>query len=125
MAVASPDVRKEMMVEDEILTEIENRDTEIMMRDKVIKQKDQQLEQTTQQLEQTTQQLEQKDKQLEQKDQQLEQKDKELEQQKNINELNKRKLTDAVKNLAAKGMSTDEISSILSVAKDEVEDILK
>ena len=45
MAAASPDVRREMQVEDEILSEIEARDTAIMMKDKEIKQKSQEIEQ--------------------------------------------------------------------------------
>lgn len=45
MAAASPKVRRDMQVEDEILSEIEMRDTTIMMKDKEIEQKDQVIEQ--------------------------------------------------------------------------------
>ena len=63
MAAASPKVRRDMQVEDEILSEIEARDTTIMLKDKAI---------------------EQKDKEIEQKDKAIEQKDKAIEQQRNI-----------------------------------------
>lgn len=56
-AGVAPDVRRAMEVEDEILSEIEARDTLIMQKDLQIEQKDQQLEQKKQQLEQKDQQL--------------------------------------------------------------------
>ncbi|WP_165155188.1 hypothetical protein [Parabacteroides sp. ZJ-118] len=68
-AGVAPDVRRSMDVEDEILSEIEARDTALMQKDQLIQQKNQQIEQKNQQLEQKDQQLEQKDQQLEQKDQ--------------------------------------------------------
>lgn len=81
-AGVAPDIRRSMDVEDEILSEIEARDTVIMQKDQLIQQKDQailQKDQTIQQKDQTIQQknqaILQKDQQLEQKDQQLEQKD--------------------------------------------------
>lgn len=45
MAAASPEVRRDMQVEDEILSEIEARDTTIMLKDKEIEQKSQEIEQ--------------------------------------------------------------------------------
>lgn len=45
MAAASPKIRRDMQVEDEILSEIEARDTTIMLKDKVIEQKEQEIEQ--------------------------------------------------------------------------------
>lgn len=52
MAAASPEVRRDMQVEDEILSEIEARDTTIMMKDKEIEQKSQEIEQKSQEIEQ-------------------------------------------------------------------------
>ena len=60
-AGVAPDVRRAMEVEDEILSEIEARDTLLMQKDQQLERKDQQLEQKDQQLEQKDQQLEQKD----------------------------------------------------------------
>lgn len=68
-AFATPEVRRSMDVEDEILSEIEARDTVIMQKDHIIQQKERQIEQKEQQLEQNKQQLEQSKQQLEQKDQ--------------------------------------------------------
>ena len=51
-AGVAPDVRRAMDVEDEILSEIEARDTVIMQKDQQIEQKDQQIEQRNQQIEQ-------------------------------------------------------------------------
>lgn len=45
LAAASPEVRRDMQVEDEILSEIEARDTTIMLKDKEIEQKSQEIEQ--------------------------------------------------------------------------------
>lgn len=52
MAAASPEVRRDMQVEDEILSEIEARDTTIMLKDKEIEQKEQVIEQKSQEIEQ-------------------------------------------------------------------------
>lgn len=52
MAAASPEIRRDMQVEDEILSEIEARDTTIMLKDKEIEQKDQVIEQKSQEIEQ-------------------------------------------------------------------------
>ena len=47
-AAAAPDVRRAMEIEDEILSEIEDRDTTIMMKNKEIEQKEQEIEQKEQ-----------------------------------------------------------------------------
>ena len=44
LASGTPEVKRAMEVEDEILSEIEERDTAIMMRDKVIESKDKEIE---------------------------------------------------------------------------------
>ena len=85
-----------MQVEDEILSEIEARDTTIMLKNKAI---------------------EQKDKEIEQKDKEIEQKDKAIEQQRNI-------LCATVKNLASRGMSVKEIAGILVVPEEEINSLL-
>ena len=110
MAAASPKVRRDMQVEDEILSEIEARDTTIMLKDKAIEQKDKEIEQKDKV-------LEQKNKAIEQKDKVLEQKDKAIEQQRNI-------LCATVKNLASRGMSVKEIAGILVVPEEEINSLL-
>ena len=101
MAAASPEVRREMQVEDEILSEIEARDTALMMKDQEIEQKTQEIEQKAQEIEQKTQEIEQKAQEIEQKDQEIERKDS--------------MLRAMVKNLSARGMSVQEMVAILNV----------
>ena len=60
-AAAAPDVRRAMEIEDEILSEIEDRDTTIMMKNKEIEQKEQEIEQKEQVIEQKEQVIEQKE----------------------------------------------------------------
>ena len=74
-AGATPDIRRDMDMEDEILSEIEARDTAIMQRDQMIEQKDQEIVQKEQEIVQKAQEIEQKEQQIVQKDQVIEQKD--------------------------------------------------
>jgi len=106
MAAASPEVRREMQVEDEILLEIESRDTALMMKDQEIEQKTQEIEQKTQEIEQKTQEIEQKTQEIEQKTQEIEQKDS--------------MLRAMVKNLSARGMSVQEMAAILNVDEEVI-----
>ena len=106
MAAASPEVRREMQVEDEILLEIESRDTALMMKDQEIEQKTQEIEQKTQEIEQKIQEIEQKTQEIEQKTQEIEQKDS--------------MLRAMVKNLSARGMSVQEMAAILNVDEEVI-----
>nr|WP_294471085.1 hypothetical protein [uncultured Bacteroides sp.] len=89
MAAASPEIRRDMQVEDEILSEIETRDTTIMLKDKEIEQKSQEIEQKSQEIEQKSQEIEQKSQEIEQL------------------------LHSSINNLSARGMSASEIACIL------------
>lgn len=92
MAAASPELRREMQVEDEFLSEIEKRDTAILVRDQeILKNK---------------QVIEQKDLELELKDLELEQKDQVIAQ--------------AIRNLIDRDMSPAEIAAVLSLQEEEV-----
>ena len=110
LAAASPGIRREMQVEDEILSEIEARDTAIMMKDKEIELK-------TQEIELKTQEIEQKSQEIEQKSQEIEQKSQEIEQQKSI-------LRTTVRNLSQRGMSVKDIASVLAVSEEMVSALL-
>ena len=96
MAAASPEIRRGMQVEDEILSEIEARDTTIMLKNR---------------------EIEEKDKTIKQKSQEIEQKSQEIEQQKLI-------LCTTVKNLYNRGMSVQEIAAILSVPENTIASLL-
>ncbi|MCF2738355.1 hypothetical protein I6E54_11705 [Bacteroides caecigallinarum] len=78
-AAVEPDVRRDMDVEDEILSEIESRDTTIMMKNKELELKNKELESKSQELESKSQELESKSQELESKSQELESKSQELE----------------------------------------------
>ena len=99
-----------LLVEDEILSEIEARDTAIMMKDKEIELK-------TQEIELKTQEIEQKSQEIEQKSQEIEQKSQEIEQQKSI-------LRTTVRNLSQRGMSVKDIASVLAVSEEMVSALL-
>ncbi len=118
LAAASPNVRRDMQVEDEILSEIEERDTTIMMKDKVIEQKSQEIEQKSQEIEQKSQEIEQKSQEIEQKSQEIEQKKQEIERQNQA-------LRTTIKNLSARGMSIEEITEILSLPKERIQALLQ
>ena len=128
LAATRPEVRRDMAVEDEILSEIEARDTTIMMKDKVIEQKNKDIEQKNKDIEQKNKDIEQKNKDIEQKNKDIEQKNKDLEKKdKTIEQLMEQKdslLRGMVRNLADKGMSVADIASIVSISESEVEKLL-
>ena len=105
-AAIAPDVRRAMEVEDEILSEIEARDTTIMMKDKVIEEKDKAIEQKDKAIEQKDKAIEQKDKAIEQKDKTIEQKDKTIEQKEQV-------IRNMIQMLSAQGYSVEDMASQL------------
>ncbi len=121
LAATRPEVRRDMAVEDEILSEIEARDTTIMMKDKVIEQKNKDIEQKNKDIEQKNKDIEQKNKDIEQKNKDIEQKDKTIEQ---LMEQKDSLLRGMVRNLADKGISVADIASIVSISESEVEKLL-
>lgn len=109
-AGVEPDVRRSMEVEDEILSEIEKRDTDIMLKEQELKEKRQELEQSKQKLEQSKQELEQSKQEIEQSKQEIEQKNKILQEM--------------VRMLTQTGISADEIAQKLSLSPSEVKALL-
>lgn len=112
-AGTTPDVRRAMEVEDEILSEIEARDTTIMLKDKEIEQKEQMIEQKEQVIEQKEQVIEQKEQMIEQKEQVIEQKDLQLEQQKQA-------MKEMVHMLSQAGIPIEDIARKLSLSIEEI-----
>ena len=110
-AGTTPDVRRAMQVEDEILSEIEARDTTIMLKEQVIAEKEQEITQKKLVIEQKEQVIEQKEQVIEQKEQQLEQQ--------------KRTMRELVRILSQTGISLEEISNRLSLSIKEIEEILQ
>ena len=98
-AAAAPDVRRAMEIEDEILSEIEDRDTTIMMKNKEIQQKEQEIEQ---------------------KEQVIEQKEQVIEQSKQVIEQKEQVIRSMVKMLCNNGTSVEEISKQLSIPVEQI-----
>lgn len=124
VAGVAPQVRREMQIEDEILSEIERRDTAIMQRDQVIEQRDQMIEKKEQMIEKKEQIIEQKEQIIEQKDQMIEQKVQELEQNKLIIEQQKHALSESVRMLAQSGVPEEQIAQSLSLSVADVKTLL-
>ena len=106
MAAASPEIRRGMQVEDEILSEIEARDTTIMLKNKEIEEKDRTIEQ--------------KDRDLEQKNLALEEKERELEQSKHEIEQQRNVLRTTVRILSQQGKDVKEIAGMLDLSEEIV-----
>ena len=113
-AGVAPDVRRAMEVEDEILSEIEARDTLIMQKDQEIDKKEREIEKKDQEIGKKDQEISKKDQEISKKDQEIEQKDRKLrqkeEQVKNITRM-----------LKASGMSEEKISEMLASSLDNKE----
>ena len=95
-AVSAPGMRRNMQVEDEILSAIEKRDTEIMRKEQELQQSRQELQQSRQELQQSRQELEEKE----------------------------RMLRSAVAMLREQGMSIGGIAGCLGLTEEEVGRIL-
>ena len=109
-AVAAPNIRKAMSVEDEFLSEIDARDSAIIQQNKIIEKQEKALLQ--------------KDEALQQKDEALLQKDEALQQQQATIHQQQEIIRSLVPILAANGKSTAEIAAQLSIAEEEVAKIL-
>ena len=110
-AAATSELLREMYIEDEFLSELEQRDTEIMRKEQELQQSRQELQQSKQKLEQSKQELEQKDQEIVQKDQVIVQKE--------------RMLRSAVVMLREQGLSAGDIAGCLGLTAEEVEKILE
>ena len=106
-----------MQVEDEILSEIESRDTTIMLKEQEIRQKNLEIEQKSQEIEQKSQEIEQKSQEIEQKDREIEQAKQQLEQQRNM-------LCVVVKNMFQQGVSVKDIARMWAVSEDTITELL-
>lgn len=109
-AAATPDVSREMQVEDEILSEIEALDTKVMMKEKVIEEKDHIIEEKDQVIEEKDQVIEVKDQVIEKKDQLIEEK--------------ARLMGAMVRLLNQQGLTPGEIARRLSLPEGEISGML-
>lgn len=130
-AGVAPDIRRGMEVEDEILSEIESRDTTIMIKDKKIEEQDRILVQKEEllvhkeeQLVHKEEQLVQQEEQLVQQEEQLVQQEEQLVQQKEQLEQQKKMLQRMIRLLSGNGVAVDDIATELSISIDEVRRLL-
>lgn len=98
-AAASPHIRRDMDIEDEIISEIEARDTVIMMKNEEIEQKNKELQQKKQEIEQKGLEIAQKRQEIEQKEQVI---------------------RTTVRLLFRKGVSLEEIAQQLSLPQEKI-----
>ncbi|MEG1749114.1 MAG: hypothetical protein RR249_05430 [Tannerellaceae bacterium] len=134
-ACSAPEVRQEMDIEDQILSEIEARDTVIMQKDQQIEQKKQVIEQKEQVIEQKEQVIEQKEQVIEQKEQVIEQKEQVIEQKEQTIELKNQVINQMVEQhktfmkkmvliLAQQGKSAEEIAEQLPIPLSDINNII-
>lgn len=116
-AASTPDVRRAMQVEDEILSEIEDRDTTIMLQNAKIEKQKATLEKQSAEIEKKSAEIEKKSAEIEKKDAELEKKDKEIRQA-------NQKLQSVITFLQAQGYTTNDIASQLDIPETEVTAIL-
>ena len=116
-AAVEPDVRRDMDVEDEILSEIEARDTTIMMKNQELELKNQELESKSQELESKSQELESKSQELESKSQELESKSQELSAKNKM-------LANMIGLFRKQGLSDGDIAKELNIGIDELSEYL-
>lgn len=124
IAAASPEIRRDMQVEDEILSEIEARDTTIMQKDKEIEEREQVIKQKKQEIEQKEQVIEQSKQVIKQKKQEIEQKEQMIEQKEQVIEQKNKMLQEMVRLLVQTGISVEEIAQKLSLSVQEVKSLI-
>lgn len=109
-AASTPDVRRAMQVEDEILSEIEDRDTTIMLQNAKIEKQSAEIEKQSAEIEKKSAEIEKKDAELEKKDEEIRQAN--------------QKLQSVITFLQAQGYTTSDIASQLDIPETEVTAIL-
>ena len=130
-AVAEPEVRRAMMVEDEILSEIEARDTTIMQKDEKIQEQDEKIQEQDEKIQEQGEKLQQQGEKIQQQDERIQQQgetiqqqgatiqqqDETIQQQQEI-------IRSVIPLLAAGGLGIADIAKRLSVAEEEVRKVL-
>ena len=117
-AAAAPDIRRAMDVEDEILSEIESRDTTIMQKDQIIQQKNQTIQEKDQAIQEKEQTIQEKDQTIQEKDQTIQEKDQMLQQKDKI-------IHSMISLLASTGHSIADIAAQFSLTEEEVKQLME
>ena len=120
MAAASPEVRREMQVEDEILSEIEARDTTIMLKDKQIQEKDQAIQEKEQVIQKKDQAIQEKDQAIQEKEQVIQKKDQAIQEKDQALEEQKQALEEQKQALEKQKQAMAEKDSLLREQQEEI-----
>ena len=123
-AAISSDIRRSMSVEDEILSEIEARDTTIMMKDKTIAQKDETIALKDETIALKDETIAQKDETIALKDETIALKDETIALKDDELQRKNDMLRSAALALHKKGLSIEELSAILIISADEARALL-
>ena len=123
-AVAEPEVRRAMMVEDEILSEIEARDTTIMQKDEKIQEQDEKIQEQGEKLQQQGEKIQQQDERIQQQGETIQQQGATIQQQDETIQQQQEIIRSVIPLLAAGGLGIADIAKRLSVAEEEVRKVL-
>lgn len=105
-AAVAPSIRRDMQIEDEILSEIEARDTTIMVKDEIIEKKEQMIRQKDREIRERNNKLQEENKKLQEKDNEL------VEKEEMIKAF--------TKILLKKGLSAEEIAQELNLSMEQL-----
>ena len=120
MAAASPEVRREMQVEDEILSEIEARDTTIMLKDKQIQEKDQAIQEKDQAIQEKEQVIQEKEQAIQEKDQAIQEKDQAIQEKEQVIQKKDQALEEQKQALEEQKQVLAEKDSLLREQQEEI-----
>ena len=120
MAAASPEVRREMQVEDEILSEIEARDTTIMLKDKQIQEKEQVIQEKDQAIQEKDQAIQEKDQAIQEKDQAIQEKEQAIQEKEQVIQKKDQALEEQKQALEEQKQVLAEKDSLLREQQEEI-----
>ena len=120
MAAASPEVRREMQVEDEILSEIEARDTTIMLKDKQIQEKEQVIQEKEQVIQEKDQAIQEKDQAIQEKDQAIQEKEQAIQEKEQVIQKKDQALEEQKQALEEQKQVLAEKDSLLREQQEEI-----
>ena len=120
MAAASPEVRREMQVEDEILSEIEARDTTIMLKDKQIQEKEQVIQEKDQAIQEKEQVIQEKEQVIQEKDQAIQEKDQAIQEKEQVIQKKDQALEEQKQALEEQKQVLAEKDSLLREQQEEI-----
>ena len=113
MAAANADMRQDMNVEDEYFSAIEKRDTEILMREKQLAKQKVMIDEQKEEIEKKKEEIEKKKEEIEKKKEEIEKKKEEI-GKKNA------QLRSSIQALHHKGLSIEEISSVVNMDEKDI-----